>query len=387
MRERQTSVGLVGAGLRVALPPYVISRLVLLTAAAFALVLVPSGNHDVKSVFTTWDSQWYVSIAEHGYLPGPDVNRPGAPEGADTSVDGAVAFFPLYPLVVAGIGSVLPLPLDVVAIGVALLLGAAAVVAYANLAGSLRGEAATDRAVLLFCFFPGAFIFSLAYPDGLLILLACLCLLQLQRKAWVLAGMTAALASATRPNGLALTVSCAVASFIAMRESRDLRSVVAPLLAPTGFLAFIGYLWWRTDEPGYWFRANRVFWHDTIGSWPELNALAGGGVAPEVRTFLYAGLAAGFVLLVVLVVLMVRAHLPPAVVAYALAGEALALLSGALAVRPRFLLAAFPLVMALGFTLEGRIFKMALAVSSAAMVAIFFFYVVLYLQGRYVLAP
>ena len=118
-----------------ALLPYVISRFVVATAAVFVLVLVPAHRGGLASVFTSWDGQWYLSIAEHGYLPGSDVVRPGAPPDADTSVDGAVAFLPAYPMVVAAVGVIVPGPLDAVAVVVALVIGGAATVAFAQLCG------------------------------------------------------------------------------------------------------------------------------------------------------------------------------------------------------------------------------------------------------------
>jgi hypothetical protein len=376
--------------LRSALPPYVVSRLVVATAAVFVLLLVPAHDGGLVSAFTSWDGQWYVSIAEHGYLPGSDVVRPGAPPNADTSVDGAVAFLPLYPMIVAAVGVVVPGPLDAVAVAVALLIGGAAVVAFAELCRVLRPEDTARRAVLLFCFFPGAFILSFAYPEDLVILLACMCLLALLRHAWFAAGIAAALASAARPNGLALTVACAVAAGIAIRQDDDRSSLIAPILAPLGFLAFLGYLWWRTGEAGYWFRANHAYWHDRIGWWPEFRVIVGGartGVTETSRPLLFLGLMAGFVLLIVLVILLLRARLPAPIVAYALSYEALALLSGALAPRPRFILTAFPLVMALAFAVKGHLFNIVLATSSASMIILVFFYTGTYFQGRFLVAP
>ena len=279
-----------------------ISRLVVAVAAVFVIVLAP--GHGLRSVFTSWDGQWYTSIAEHGYLPGSGVVRPNGPPTADTSVDGAVAYLPLYPMIVAAVGLVVPGHLDAVALAVSFAIGGAAAVAFTELAMTLRPEDESRRAVLLFCFFPGAFILSFAYPEGLVILLACVCLLALLRHRWLIAGVTAALASATRPNGLALAVACAVAAVVAIRQDHDRSSLVAPILAPMGFLAFLAYLWWRTGEAGYWFRANRVFWHDRIGRWPEFRVLVGGsrpGVTETSRPLLFLGLAAGFLVLIVLV--------------------------------------------------------------------------------------
>jgi Gpi18-like mannosyltransferase len=178
--------------IRSGIPPYLVSRLLLGIAAAIVIASLPGRSIGPTTVFTTWDSQWYLSIAEHGYVPDQGAVRPNGPAGADTSVDGAVAFFPMYPMAVAALGALIPIGTDDVAIGAAILFGAAATIAYAKLARGLRGSEEADRAVLLFCFFPRAFVLSLAYPEGLLILFACVCLLQLQRRAWVLAGAFAA---------------------------------------------------------------------------------------------------------------------------------------------------------------------------------------------------
>ena len=369
------------------------SRLLILAAAVVALFVLPSTDRTgIASTFTTWDGEWYVSIAAHGYIPGADVQRPSVPPGADTSVDGAVAYFPLYPLIIAGLGSILPISLDALAVAVALVFGAAAAVAFTKLARELASEDAARRASMLFCFFPGAFVLSLAYPEGLLIFLGCVCLLQLRRAAWLAAGVTAGLASATRPNGLALTVACAVAAFIAIRRDRDWRSLTAPILAPIGFIAYLGYLWWRTGDPWYWFKVNRVFWHDDFGSWPELRLLMGGShtqisQAGTDRVLLIGGLLAGLLVLSVLVYLLFRARLPAVMISYALSYELLSMISQVLAPRPRFIFAAFPLVMALGFTLRDSVMDMALAVSSAAMVMLFLFYTLPFLQGRFPVAP
>jgi hypothetical protein len=382
--------GQLRAAMRISLAPYVVSRLMLVAAAVVALVVVPSLR--VTDVFTAWDGDWYVSIAQHGYVPGAGVERPSPPEDADLSVDGAVAFFPLYPAIVAGIGAVLPGSLDAAAIAAAFIFGGAAAVAFARLAAELQPDDGVRRAVLLFCFFPGAYILSLAYPEGLLILLACTCLLQLLKGRWVLAGITAALASATRPNGIALAIACAVASLLAIRARREWRSLAAPLLAPLGFVAYISYLGWRTGEPLYWFRVQRVYWHDRLFAWPELRVLFGGSheqvsTAGTDRTVLVGGLFVGLCVLALLVVILLRARLPAPIVAYALSYEALALLTQALAPRPRFLFAAFPFVLAAGFALKGYVHSLVLAASSAAMAALFLFYTVPFLVGRPSIAP
>ena len=72
--------------------------------------------------------------------------------------------------------------------------------------------------------------------------------------------MLAALGTATRPNGLALVLACAVAAFIAIRQERDWGSLAAPLLSPLGFVAFQLWLGHHTGEAGVWFRVQSEAW-------------------------------------------------------------------------------------------------------------------------------
>ena len=78
----------------------------------------------------------------------------------------------------------------------------------------------------------------------------------------MLAGLVGALATATRPNGVAIVAACAVASFIAIRDRRDWVSLAAPLLSPIGFVAFQTFLRHHTDESWPWFRVQREAWRE-----------------------------------------------------------------------------------------------------------------------------
>ena len=74
---------------------------------------------------------------------------------------------------------------------------------------------------------------------------------------WLLAGVAAGLATATRPNGIALFAACAVAAAIAIHRRRDWLSLIAPLLAPVGFISFQLFLPGHTGESWPWFRVQR----------------------------------------------------------------------------------------------------------------------------------
>ncbi len=114
--------------------------------------------------------------------------------------------------------------------------------------------------MVLGALFPGSFVLSFAYTEALLLVFAMACLWCLMSQRWVAAGVLAALGTATRPNGLALVLACAVAAVIAIRDERDWRSLAAPILAPLGFIAFQVWLGQHTGEAGVWFRVQSEAW-------------------------------------------------------------------------------------------------------------------------------
>lgn len=354
---------------------YVASRLlVLVAAAAGALVAgtagrsVPTGpwpavdGTDIGAfdALLRWDSAWYVQVADRGYSP--------QVHGAAGAVD---AFFPLYPALVRVAGGVLGLSPAVAALLVATLTGAAATVLVWQLAhrlcpGEDPGSTATaDRVAALFAFFPGTVALSMAYSEGLLIALAAACLLALVDRRWLLAGGCAALATATRPTGLALVLACAWAAAVHLRRQREWRALLAPALAPLGAVGFFGLLWVRTGEPLAWFVAQREAWGEHVDAAAAVRRIGVALAHPVGQVGTERDLnalvpAIGTVLALLLVVLLLRWRPPGAVLVYALVALGLALVSATIGPRPRMILAAFPLVMAAGVVLRGTAFTVAL---------------------------
>ena len=152
-------------------------------------------------------------------------------------LEARAAFFPLFPMVARVFDRILPGGDTLAALGLNVLLAVAGMIVVGHLARRLYDNDVAERAMVLFAVFPGSFVLSYAYAEALLILLAALCLWFLLDERWLLAGVAAALATATRPNGIALVAACLVASFIAIKQRRDWGSLIAPLLAPVGFVA------------------------------------------------------------------------------------------------------------------------------------------------------
>lgn len=312
-----------------------------------------------------WDGAWYVAIAHHGYRF--EMSPPGG-HASD-------AFFPLFPLLIRGISA--PLHISPLIAGVLLgtVIGVGAALAVWQLARRLAGPAVADRAVALFSVFPGAFVLSMAYAEGLLILACATCLLALYDRRWVTAGVAAAVATATRPNSAPIVLACITAAVLATRNRHDKRSWIAPALAPVGAAAFFLWLWARTGNLMRWFDAERTLWRDHLdigftalrrlvqSFTGPLPSLAPGGLNIQ-------AVAVGVLLAVVGIVFMIRWRPPLPVAVFTLATVLMACASVNVGPRPRLLLAAFPVAIAVAKYVRGRAFLVVLSVSAVGMVAL-----------------
>ncbi len=297
-----------------------------------------SGLKLILDVLMSWDGLWYQRIIEHGY---PRLVRPNITYDMP---DARAAFFPAYPDLVRAVDWVLPGGSTLAALSVNFLLGAAAIYTTGLLARHLFGVSVARRTMILMAMFPGAFVLSFAYTEALLITVAAMCLLALLRRQWLLAGVLAAVGTATRPNGVALIAACAVAAYLAIRDRREWRALVAPLLAPVGFVAFQLWLGHHTGERFVWFRVQTQAWGEGASfGWTAIRRTAEAFLHPlssPTNTITAASLAAT----IVLVAMLRRHRLPAPVVAYVAVVLALMLLPATVTARPRFLYTAFPLL-------------------------------------------
>jgi hypothetical protein len=249
----------------VGLAAYIVSRMCVIAAAGVRASQLavdarldgdeePTAYETITNVLTSWDGRWYLELVRRGY-----------PESIPADItyeqlEARAAFFPVYPWTVRALDTVLPGGDTFAALFLNFVLGAIAVVLVGLLARRLYSISVAARAMTLFAIFPGSFVLSFAYSEAMLIVLAAACLLFLVDERWWLAGLSAAVATGARPNGVALVVACAVASLLAIRRSRDWWSLVAPILAPAGFLGFQWYVDRTAGERGAWFRVQREAW-------------------------------------------------------------------------------------------------------------------------------
>ncbi|MEA2686078.1 MAG: hypothetical protein QOE93_1273 [Actinomycetota bacterium] len=248
---------------------------------------VPGGHLRWLQAWSWWDGEWYVDIARRGYyfIPGRM---------------SSVAFFPTYPLLIRGLSG---LGLDPVLAGflVSLACGVAGCVAFYAWAHEHLGREKARVALPLFLAYPCSFyLFGALYADALFLLLVVSAFVLLEHDRPVLAGLVGALATATRPVGIAV----AIGLWLRAAERRGLlrrggltgegpvRSAVARLrpdagllLAPVGLAAYCTYLWVRFGQPFAFVEAEsgwrqspgwrtwlKVEWFERMGRSPYLNA-------------------------------------------------------------------------------------------------------------------
>jgi hypothetical protein len=306
-----------------------------------------SATSMILDVLTSWDGIWYMRIVRFGY--------PGyVPESITyDDTQARVAFFPAYPYAVRYLDRVLPGGDTFAALFVNVCLGAVFIVLIGLLTREWFGVAHTRRAMVLVALFPGSFVLSFAYSEALLLVLAASCLLFLHQQKWLAAGLTAMIATAARPNGVAVAVACAVAALVACRTTRSLRPLIAPVLAPIGFIVFQFLIDARTGERAVWFRVQTEAWDEgaSFGITALRRTLEAFTQPLTSPTDLIT--AASFVATVVLIFLAWRYHrLPFGAAAYSAVIIALMLLPATVTARPRFLFTAFPLLISCAVFLD-----------------------------------
>jgi hypothetical protein len=337
------------------------SRVAVWLVLFFALRLPTAGP--VSRFLAYWDGGWYLEVAEQGY-PHALVAAPGQSDHA---------FFPLYPLLIRAVHGLIGISWVGSALAVNLVASALAMVFIYRLVERLMDSRTALRTVTLISFFPWAFIFSMAYSEGLLLLAAAVCLLALLDERWVVAGLAALAAGAARPNGFVLALPCAWAALTAVRRTRSVRPLVAPLLAPLGILGFFFFLQRRTGD----FLANL---HARDRGWSMHHfGFQRSQFGKVMSTYLAHPLmdldrTVGFIslgLVVVCIVLMARRRTPMIIWLYTVPIVALAAYFDTYASTPRFVLTAFPLLAAASRPLRDGAFWVVIGTSAMVMAVLF----------------
>jgi hypothetical protein len=326
-----------------------------------------------------WDATYYLGIATDGYQPYLEVLR-----GA------RVAFFPVYPLLVRGLGGFASdgaAALAAVAVSLAALYAGLRLLH--RLAAIELGERAAGATVVLLAFAPVAFFFSAPYTESLFLLLSVGAFLAARTGRWALAGVAAGLASGTRPTGAILVVPLLILYLYGPRTDAEPRvrsrallprhrprlDILWLALAPAGVIAYSLYLRHRVGDALAWQHIQPLFGRRSF-EWPtetlRQSAVAAFHAIDGESPSAYRGpilVETAYLPLVIAGIFGSFRRLPAAYGAYAVGALLLAIASPAyiepLRSLPRLMLPVFPIVMWLAAWTEERRITRPVAIASA----------------------
>lgn len=305
---------------------------ILLAVIYLGFLLFPKSEYSSDNFFenfTNWDSRYYISIAQSGYLK-PD----------------HYAFFPGYPLAIKIITFITG----------NFYLSAVLISAISTFLASLFlyklilldfGEEIAKKALFYLLFFPTSFYLLVGYSEGLFLLLSILTIYYFRRNKFFWATFFAILTGLTRFMGLILIL----AIFIEIIRHKKLgKNNMTLLLSPLGFLGYCLFLYAQTGQPFYFMEA-QTEWGRLIGLpwipfWETLNNIFQGGF---IQKYYYAIFDLIFAVFGLGMALRSVRFLPSLYSFYTLASILIPLLSSNLTSISRFLLPVFPVFILLAF--------------------------------------
>ncbi|MYY83772.1 hypothetical protein GT044_21320 [Streptomyces sp. SID335] len=310
------------------------------------LVFTVWAHRDRRSVrhllMESWDCDWYLKIAQNGYA-----------HELGTRIDGNnLAFFPLYPLLVRAGDALVPwLPRG--AAGLSVSVGASVLAAWGIFAvgDRLYGRRAGVVLAVLWGSLPVALVQWMGYTESLFTALCAWSLYAVLSGRWLWAGSLAALAGLTRPTGVAVAAAVSLSALLTLRRPSDARTprpvrpLIGALIAPLGWLAYVGWVGLRLGRWDGYFAVQKLWrneWDGGVATWRRMRDL----FVTERPALFVAMVTVVLLGAVVLFVLSVGDRQPLPLLIFS--GLLLVIVLGSSGVyfpRARFLLPGFPLLL------------------------------------------
>ncbi len=219
--------------------------------------MMPVDSLPLGWLWSPWQRQdaiWYTAIATRGYAP----------------TDLSTAFFPLYPLFIRALSSLLPI--NGVAAGL-LISSAAAFGAFAlfyRLVCAEAGQNVARRALIYLAVFPTAFFLFAAYTESLFLFLVLAAWWCARNRHWEWAGLFGGLVALTRAQGALIALPLAAIYWTQWRagEAPWYRTfnLATPVIALGIFLVYLSQI---TGSLAAWF-AIEALWRQSALPWDPL---------------------------------------------------------------------------------------------------------------------
>lgn len=239
---------------------FVVSRLLIIVAAIVAEtliprnpLLVPGDGAPILTSLTSWDGWYYLGIVRDGYQ--------SSPVAGDYS---NVAFPPLYPLVVRLLSLPVPGAAGLIAILVSNVAFLVALGLLVRLGTPILGRRRASLAAGLLVIYPFASVFSMAYTEGLFLLLMVAAFLAAERRHRAWTGIFLALTVLCRMQGVALILPLLI---VMLRQDgwRPRPSHAWLLLGPLAGAAFLAYIAVVTGSATAFLDAQQAWGREGVG--------------------------------------------------------------------------------------------------------------------------
>lgn len=186
----------------------------------------------VFDIFARWDTSWYYTLANNGYVTTPDRFN--------------LSFAPLYPfLIKASTWFTLGCThhrttFTIISVTIANLafLGALLILTRALAHMGLSGQH-ISKTIWLILIFPFSFFFSAAYTESIFLFMMVAAFAFSLKNQWLLAAVTAALAALAHPLGLLVPVAVLVTYLMQNKSRVRLKELAYFLLSPLLFFLYI----------------------------------------------------------------------------------------------------------------------------------------------------
>ncbi|MBT2507304.1 hypothetical protein J7I98_15665 [Streptomyces sp. ISL-98] len=320
---------------------------------------------------TSWDSLWYLQIADRGYDSTLGTTRNS----------NSLAFFPLYPVIVKAVAGVTPGSRASVGLLLAIAFSLVAAWGIFAVGDRLHGRRVGTLLVVLWGSMPAAVVQWMGYTESLFTALTAWALFAVLTGRWLWAGSLSVLAGLTRPTGVALaaavSVTAAVTLWRSWRRGHKLEPavLVAGLAAPLGWCGYVAWVGLRLGRWDGYFAVQKLWLNEWDGGADTLREMR--------RLLLYKSMPHLFLVVVtvvllasvVLFLLCAAERLPLPLLVFT--GVLLLVVLGSGGVyfpRARFLVPGFPLLLpvALAVTRARRRLIGVLVVGGAVMSSVWF---------------
>ncbi len=225
-------------------------------------------NLKFTSTFSRFDTSFYQSISEGGYLR-------HLPMDNGRILANKNAFFPTFPMAVRYFDKIFPGGTLAAGLVLNALVTLATFYVFYRFCLTIQEHNQAVLTFLAFAFFPGAFIFFWFYSEAFLAFFIACALYSLATKRIWIASIFIGCATLTRPNGLAFAIMVPLFIVLSALDSDFykltierlkkygialVKACVSFLISISGFVAFMLYLGHITGMRDAWFRIEREGW-------------------------------------------------------------------------------------------------------------------------------